>query len=68
MVDKLALSPKEVAEALGLGESTVRRLIKRGVIPATRLHPGKGSRQLIAVETLQRLLRGEIPTEEDRDG
>lgn len=30
------LSPAEVGQALNLSESTVRRLIKRGEIPATR--------------------------------
>lgn len=45
-------SPKEVAERTGLGESTVRKYIHNGTIPATKL----GNRWLISITVLNTLI------------
>jgi excisionase family DNA binding protein len=46
-------SPKEVAAITGLGESTVRKYIGKGTIPATKL----GGRWLISIAVLNSLIK-----------
>jgi excisionase family DNA binding protein len=53
-VSRIYLSPKEVAEALGLSVHGVRLLIRTGRLPARRLRGGRAIR--IAVDALDRLL------------
>ena len=49
MVDKLAYSPTETAQVLGISRPTVYTLLKRADFPAFKL----GSRTLISVEGLR---------------
>lgn len=65
---RLALSPEEAAESLGLGKSTVYKLIRAGVIPTTRLGGGKGARLLVPVAALEKLLKEGIPEQPKRTG
>lgn len=43
MLERLAYSPKEAAQALGLSPKTVRNLIRAGKLPAVMI----GSRRLL---------------------
>ncbi len=53
---------EDVAKILNYkNPESVRRLIKAGKIPAIRV----GGRYLVTEETIQRILRGEIKTEDD---
>jgi excisionase family DNA binding protein len=60
-MERLALSPAEAAEALGLGKSTVYKLIRRGIIPTVQIGTGRGARLLVSVEALRKLLEGDSP-------
>lgn len=56
-------SVKEVAERLGLSESTVRRYVRQGILPAVRLPIGRGLR-LRWSDVLSRLPNAEtLPSE-----
>ncbi|MCS7080471.1 MAG: helix-turn-helix domain-containing protein [Meiothermus sp.] len=62
MLQKLAFSVEEAAQLLGLHPNTVRNLIARGELKATRV----GRRILIPRIALERLLEGkDNPTERD---
>jgi excisionase family DNA binding protein len=55
------LSPRQAAAWLGVGMSTVRGYIRRGVLPVRRI---RGSRLLrVHVEDLERLLEPRSPRE-----
>lgn len=56
-VERLAFSPTEVAEALGVSRAWVYRRIDDGTIPSTKV----GGRRLITRATLDRLLGAETP-------
>jgi excisionase family DNA binding protein len=59
--DRLWLSPKQAANLLGVGLTTLRGYIKRGALPARRI---RGSRLLrVHAEDLQRLLEPRLPRE-----
>lgn len=58
-------SVKEVAERLGLSESTVRRYVRQGIFPAVRLPVGRGLR-LRWSDVLSRLPEAEPLRQEDR--
>jgi excisionase family DNA binding protein len=50
--ERLAYSPREVAQALGLGLSTTYALLHRGLLPGIRI----GGRLLVPAHALQELL------------
>ncbi len=50
----------EVSKIIHRTEETVRRLIKEGKIPAVRV----GGRYLVTKETVDKLLRGDISTDD----
>lgn len=58
MSERMAFSPAEAAEALGLSERKIRDLVARGELRARRI----GTRVLIPREELQRLLRDDAVT------
>jgi excisionase family DNA binding protein len=60
-ISRIYLSPKEVAEALGLSVHGVRRLIRSGRLPARRLRGGRAIR--IATDDLDRLFEPLPPRE-----
>ncbi len=51
---KLALTVKEAARALGVGERAVRGWIARGELPAFNIGPHKGTR--ISVRALEKFM------------
>jgi len=51
--ERLAYGVKDAAQALGLGKSKLKMLIREGVLPVTRV----GDRVLIRRESLEKLLR-----------
>lgn len=57
-VERLAYSPREVAEALGLADSTVRQMIADGRLDHARV----GHRVLVSAETLRRVLVHGVPS------
>jgi excisionase family DNA binding protein len=54
-VHRLALSPQEAAQALGLGVWTVQKLLRQGKLPYKKA----GRRVLIPVSALEVFLNGE---------
>lgn len=61
-MEKLALSIREAAEALGLHQNTIYKMVEAGQLPATRIDTtgrGKG-KLLISRQALEALLRGEV--------
>jgi excisionase family DNA binding protein len=48
-VSRFALSLREVAEATGLGTTTLRRVVQRGELPTVRV----GRRRLVRVEDVE---------------
>jgi excisionase family DNA binding protein len=63
-VSRIYLSPKEVAEALGLSIHGVRLLIRTGRLPARRLRGGRAIR--IAIDDLDRLFEP-LPLRQPRE-
>jgi len=55
VVSRMALSPQEVAEALGVGLWTVQKLLREGKLPYRRA----GKRILIPITALEAFLNGE---------
>lgn len=55
VVNRMALSPQEAAEALGIGLWTVQRLLREGRLPYRRA----GKRILIPITALEAFLNGE---------
>ncbi len=60
LVDRLALRPKEAAEALGISERTIRQLLPE--LPTVR----RGNIVLVPVAGLREWLREESEAERDR--
>ncbi len=54
----MALSISETAQALGVADSTIRKMIEAGTLPATRIGVGRG-RWVIARKALEDLLSGQ---------
>lgn len=52
---QLALDLRQAAAALGVGKTTVYRLVKAGVLPHVKL--GERSKLLVPVEELQEVLK-----------
>jgi excisionase family DNA binding protein len=58
-VQKIAMSMKEVCEALGLDRSTVRNLIETGRLPAVRVgRPGGRGKFIVSRQAVEDLLTG----------
>ena len=53
--ERITLTIREAAKAIGIHEQTLRRYVRRGIVPAVRL----GSRVLIPVEALRRLIEAQ---------
>jgi excisionase family DNA binding protein len=58
-MEKLAVSIKEAADALGVAPSTIRKMVELGQLPATRIGIGKG-KFVIARQALVDLVSGEV--------
>lgn len=56
---KLAYSIEEVAEALGVAQSTVRKMVATGQLPVRRIGVGRG-RLIIPAKAIEDLLNGEV--------
>ena len=58
-MEKLALSIKEAADALGMTASTIRKMIETGQLHAVRVGIGKG-RYVIPRQAISDLLSGKV--------
>jgi excisionase family DNA binding protein len=65
MVTTRLLRPFEAQEALGISDSTLRRLVRAGHLPAVRIRPG--ARPRFRLEDVERLLARDAARAETAD-